>query len=81
MQAKKDFILQLICNGTDSVEEIKKETNYSYSDVMLVLKHLINEKKIVRENKYPLKFNAMKKISKELKEMNSLMIGTCCMKH
>jgi hypothetical protein len=81
MQAKKDFVLQVICNGINLFEEIKKETNYSYPDLMNALKELILEQKIIKATSYPMEFYAIETISKDLKEMNSLMVGTCCIKH
>lgn len=81
MNAKKDFVLQLIFNGLNSFEEIKKETNYSYPDLMQALKQLILEQKIIKANSYPIEFYAIETISHDLKEMNSLMLGTCCIKH
>jgi predicted transcriptional regulator len=78
MQEKKDFILQLICGGKNSIQELKKETNYSYPDLMQCLKELVLNKKISRNGK--LEFYPMEKILLEQKEMNELMTQTCCIK-
>ncbi len=76
LQAKKDFILQLINNNINSIDDLKKETNYSYPDLMQAIKKLILEKKIVKANSYPLVFYVVKN-SEELKELNSLLVETC----
>ncbi|MFH1588614.1 MAG: hypothetical protein ABIA76_04725 [Candidatus Diapherotrites archaeon] len=78
MQEKKDFILQLICSGKNSMQELKKETNYSYPELMQCLKELVLEKKISGNGK--LEFYPIERILQEQKEMNELMTQICCVK-